>query len=458
MNARQMGRLRWPTPERWSRSPGFLAASLVLLGSLPSSVFGQGDAWPQWRGPERNGVSTASGLPLSWSQTENVIWKVAIEGKGHSSPVIFDNLLFLTTDVEGDIIPGAKEPVHIRAGEVYRHPAAESAEKRHTLKVLALDIRTGGLVWSHMVHDGRVFDNRHGVNTYATPTAVTDGELVYFYFGSQGLFAFDYDGTRVWSVNFGDISTWGHGHGTSPLVHDNRLILQIDQNEGEGSMLVALDKKTGERLWTTPRQERINYSSPILIGNGDRQAVVTTSYHNVIAYDPTDGSELWRSPGFLGNAVPTAVANDSMVFAVSGYPDKLTRAIRVPGEGVKTVDAVWEYNKGTGYTPSPLLYQDLLYLVSDKGILTCIEPESGKVIYQGGRIPIATFVRASPVAWDDKILLSGQEGDFFVIQAGAEHKILGQGSLGERVIASPAIANGRLFIRGEQHMYAIGSN
>ncbi len=417
--------------------------------------------WPGWRGPTRDGVSTATDLPLEWGSEEdhdNVLWKVALPGRGHSSPVVWGERIFLTTDIEGDVIPGAEAPVHIRAGEVYRHPATQSADRAHTLQVLGLDALTGRTLWSHTVHDGRVFDNRHRVNTYATPTAVTDGDLVFFYFGSQGLYAFDFEGNPKWDVDFGDIATWGHGHGTSPLLHGELLILQIDQNEGDGSFLIALDKRTGTTRWRTPRNERVNYSSPILVEGDGGSQIVTTSYENVIGYDATTGKQLWRSPGFLGNGVPTAVASDTMIFAVSGYPDKVTKAIRIPtGSSSDAVPAVWEYRKGTGYTPSPILYRGYLYLVSDKGILTCIEPETGTVVYEGGRIPVATFVRASPVAWDDKILLSGEDGDFFIIQAGPKHAVLGASSIEERVIASPAIASGRLFLRGEKHLYAIGT-
>ncbi len=218
---------------------------------------------------------------------------------------------------------------------------------------------------------------------------------------------------------------------------------------------MALDKKTGKEIWRTPRRERINYSSPILIEAQGRTQVVTTSYHDVISYDPSTGKELWRSGGFLGNAVPTAVASETTVFAASGYPDKLTRAIRIPASG-EPPELLWEYKKGSGYVPSPLLYRDHLYLVSDKGILTCLDPETGSVVYEGGRIPVPTSVRGSPVAWDAKILLSGADGDYFVIRAGPVHEVLAHNSIGESVTASPAIAGGKLFLRGENHLYAIG--
>ena len=339
--------------------------------------------------------------------------------------------------------------------KTYRHPASESADRRHTLKVVCIDARTGKILWTRTAHDGPVFDNRHRVNTYASPTAVTDGERVHVYFGSQGIFSYDFEGELLWKVDFGDIATWGHGHGTSPILYEATVILQIDQNEGDGSFLVALDETTGREVWRTPRRERVNYSSPILVETNGHTELITTSYDVVIAYDPATGKELWRSEGFLGNAIPTPVANDSIVFAVSGYPDKRTRAIRIPAEG-GSAEVIWEYRKGTGYTPSPLLYGGYLYLVSDKGVLTCLDPETGKVVYEGGRIPIPTFVRASPVAWDDKILLSGQDGDYFIIKAGPEHEVLSVNTIGEPVIASPAIVKGKIFLRGESHLYAVG--
>ncbi len=439
--------------------PGFvgivcwMAFSIALLSGSQSMA--QESVWPQWRGPDRNGVSAEQGIPIEWNATKNILWKTPLEGRGHSSPVVWGNRIFLTADIQGEVIPGAEAPRHVRDGETYLHPATGDADKRHTLKVLSIDAGTGKVLWTHTPHDGRVFDNRHRNNTYASPTTVTDGKHVFVYFGSQGLFCYDFEGELIWTVDFGGILTWGHGHGTSPLLYEGLLILQIDQDQGERSSLVALDKATGQEVWRTARNTRLNYSSPILVETGERTDLVTTSYHNVIAYDPATGKERWRCEGFLGNAVPTPVANKTMVFVASGYPDKLVRAIEIPKEG-GTPTVLWEYQKGTAYVSSPLLYDGYLYLVSDKGILTCLEPETGKVVYEGGRLPIPTNVKASPVAWDGKILISGQDGDFFVIQAGPTHRVLSTNSIGGVVYSSPALAEGKLFLRAEDCLYAIG--
>lgn len=440
------------------RKAALLVALVHTLWQAPASAGADSPRnWPQWRGPERNGVSKETELPLEWSATKNVLWKTPIEGRGHSSPVVWGDRLFLTTDIEGEVIPGAAAPRHVRGGETYRHPASQSADRRHTLKVLAIDGASGAVLWSRTAYDGRVFDNRHRVNTYASPTAVTDGERVYVYFGSQGVFAYDFDGELAWKADLGDILTWGHGHGTSPLLYGDSLILQIDQDEGDGSFLVALDRATGKQVWRTPRKARINYSSPILVTTSAGAELVTTSYDAIVSYDPATGEELWRSEGFLGNAVPTAVASETIVFAASGYPDKRTRAVRIPERGTRAARLLWEYRKGAGYVPSPLLYDGYLYLVSDKGILTCLDPQSGRVVYEGGRLPIPTFVKASPIAWDDKILLAGEDGDFFVVRAGPKYEILAHNEIDEAVIASPAVASGRIYIRGERHLFAVGT-
>jgi outer membrane protein assembly factor BamB len=431
--------MKRPAVTQWIKFGGFVVGTAFSVTILSAGTGAAQDSnWPQWRGPGRNGVSTVQGLPVEWNDTKNILWKTPIEGRGHSSPVVWANRIFLTTDIQGEVIPGAQAPRHVRDGETYFHPATGDADKRHTLKVISIDADTGEILWTRTAHDGRVFDNRNRVNTYASPTTVTDGSNVYVYFGSQGVFCYDFEGKQVWKVDLGGILTWGHGHGTSPLLYENLLILQIDQNQGEGSFLVALDKATGQEVWRTPRNTRLNYSSPILVEAEGRTDLVTTHYHGVIAYDPATGKELWRVDGFLGNAVPTPVANRKMVFVASGYPDKLLRAVRIPANGEESSPTVsWEYRKGTGYVPSPLLYDGYLYLVSDKGVLTCLDPETGNVVYEGGRIPKPTSVRGSPVAWDGKILLSGQDGDLFEIQAGPIHRVLSVNSLGGTVYGSP---------------------
>lgn len=439
--------------------------ALSLLAAAPAN-----DNWPQWRGPGGNGVATSATLPVTWSSTENVLWKTPIEGRGHSSPVVWGDRIFLTTAIEGEVESGHSPAVHMRDGfydadpskrEPYVNPDSIAGDRRHTLKALAIGAGNGERLWERTLWDGPVHDNRHRAGSYASATAVTDGKRVYFWFGSEGLYALDFDGETLWSFDAGDLPHWGLGHGTSPVLFEGRVILLCDHDNGEDSFLVALDAVTGQETWRTPRLGRANWSTPLIAGPAGAEVLVVSGFHWTSAYDPRSGEELWRIPGLLGNVIATPLATDDLAIVSVGYPDKRTYAVRLAARGLLgEADKVWRYDKGTGYVPSNLLHDGLVYLIDDRGTLTCLDAETGELVYEGGRVPLATRFTASPVAWSDgaraRILLSGQDGDMFVIQAGREHAVLAVNSIGEELIASPAIAGDRLYVRGGRHLFAIG--
>jgi len=232
--------LSWHT----AAEPGTGAEKAAFPATLgePAGV-SAADNWPQFRGPGGLGIAEDAGVPRSWSETENIVWKAEIEGLGHSSPVIWGDTIFLTTALEGETIPGAGAPTHYIGGQVFKHPQAMGSDRRHTLKVMALDRASGEVLWSDVAYEGRVYDDRHRGASYASATAVTDGERVYFYFGSQGVYAYDFDGHQVWGTDLGDFSCFGVGLGTSPVLYGNVLILQIDDGEGAGSFI---DAATGD--------------------------------------------------------------------------------------------------------------------------------------------------------------------------------------------------------------------
>ncbi|MGH9846561.1 MAG: PQQ-binding-like beta-propeller repeat protein [Blastocatellia bacterium] len=414
--------------------------------------------WPQWRGPQGHGISDEKNLPDEWSATKNILWKTPISGRGHSSPIVWGNRIFLTTDIEGDVIPNQKAIHHVRKGATWVHPDAMSGNKKHTLKVICLDRDSGKILWERVAHEGAVLDDRHRKNTYASSTPVTDGKFVYAYFEAEGLFCYDFKGKLIWQTSLGKIAKMGMGPGTSPVLHDNLLILQCDLEDGGPgiSFIAAVDKRTGREVWRTKRDHRKTHSTPVIVHAGRRDQLIANGAETVIAYDPKTGRELWRSEGVAGWAIPSIVAGHEMVFATAGYPEKRAFGIKLgegPGESSKVI---WKYDKGTAYVPSPILYGDLLYLMSDKGILTCLDAKTGAVKYEGGRVPVPATFSASPVAFEDKILLTSEDGDTFVIKAGASHEVIRTNSLGEPVYASPAITNGKLFIRGDKHLYCIG--
>lgn len=442
----------------------FLALSAFLLTALALSAPGGSAAadsnWPQWRGPEGSGVSAERNLPVEWGEAKNVRWKTPLPGKGHSSPVVWGKRVFVTTAIEGAVVPGAKAATHVMGGQEWKHPDSLGADRKHTFKVIALDRDTGKVIWEQTAWEGTPYDDRHRKSSYAAATPATDGRMVYAYFGSEGLYAYDMSGKLAWKFMPGKLGTVGMGNGTSPVLYQNIVIVQADEEEGKNSFIVGLDKKTGKELWRTPRKVQVSWATPLLVNTGKRVELIASGTESVISYDPLTGKEHWRSKGVESNAIPSpvATAGRDMVVVSAGYPAKVAYAIRLGASGeLKDSDIAWRYAKGTAYVPSPILYGDYLYLLTDKGVMTCLDARTGEVKYEGGRVPVPATFTASPVAFDGKILLTSEDGDTFVVKAGPKHEVLRTNSVGEPVYASPAVADGKIFIRGEKHLYAIGA-
>jgi outer membrane protein assembly factor BamB len=416
--------------------------------------------WPQWRGPDSQGISPERGLSIEWSPEKNIEWKTPITGRGHSSPIVWADRIFLTTSIEGQVVPGAKAVTHMEGKEVFLHPDSVGADRSYTLKLLCLDSSTGRVLWERTTYEGTLYDNRHKKNTYASPTPATDGCYVYAFFGSEGAYCYDFEGKQIWKAMVGKIATLGMGVGTSPVLYDDLVILQCDEDNGEASFITALDKKTGQQVWRVPRKVQVSWTTPIVVQTAQRAELIASGNEMITAYNPATGKELWRCKGLESNAIATPVAQGEMVYVSAGFPEKHTIAIRLgqSGDLTATPNIAWRYDKGTAYVPSPILYQGYLYLMTDKGILTCLDARTGQIVYEGGRVPTPATFSASPVAVDGKILLTSEDGDTFVIKAGPAHAVVRTNSLGEPVYASPAIAGGKIFIRGEKHLYCIGSN
>jgi outer membrane protein assembly factor BamB len=417
--------------------------------------------WAQWRGPGGQGVSDETALPIRWSATENVRWKTAIPGLGHSSPIVWGDRVFLTTAIEGPIVPGAGQIKHIIKGEEYLHPDSCCGDRSYTLKVVALDRDTGRIVWDRTAYEGTVYDRRHKLNTYASSTPITDGRRVYAYFEAEGLYAYDFSGALAWKTSLGKITKAGFGHGTSPVLHGDLLILLADQLEGEGSFIAAVHRDTGREVWRTPRTHRRSYATPVIVRTaGGVDEVIASGSESTVAYDPATGRERWRGPGVAGRAYPSPVVMNDLVIMSASVPERKIIAVRAGGTGdiTGTASVLWNHNRGTAYVVSPILYKGLVYVLTDGGIITCLDAATGEIKYQGGRVPVPDTFFASPVAFDDTILLTSQTGDTYVVQAGPVHKVLHTNSIGEPVFASIAISQGRLFIRGARHLYAIGHN
>lgn len=434
---------------------GLLRCLLLVLLALPI-IAGSKD-WPGWRSPSLNGISPLKGLPTSWSPGRNISWKAPVPGRGHSSPVVWGTHIFLTTDIEGEFVPNKVIPQHVLKGQPFRNPDSTGADHKHTLKVLCYDANTGRQLWERTVHSGEVYDEVHRTADYATSTPATDGKYVYASFGAEGYYKLDFDGNLIWKADLGKIDTLGYGYGPSPVLYKDTVIVLADQDYIDKSFIAALSTADGKVVWKTPRKITNTWGTPVIVDVSGAKQLIVNGSANVIAYDPKDGRELWRSEGPNGVIVQTPVFGAGMVFATVGFPQKKTLAIRLtPAQGENRV--AWSYTKGTSYVPSPLFYDGYLYLMSDSGMLTCLEAKTGDVKYAAKRVPDPGNFTSSMTAFDGKILMTSNDGDTYVIKAGPEFDVMQKNSVGESVTASPALAGDSIYIRSDKSLFRIRNN
>ena len=402
-----------------------------VLGQAPAihMVEDEGEAaryWSRWRGPSGQGLASGTGYPDRWSGTENVLWKVEVPGTGNSSPIVRRDRILLTT--------------------------AQNNGSR--LSLLAYRRSDGAKLWETFAPSGRT-ESPHVKNGYASATPATDGERVYVSFGSRGLFAFDLDGKIVWQRDLGRVDNY-HGAAGSPLLYKDRIILYQDQ--ASGGFIAAFSARTGEPIWRTPRQASVGWGTPIAVHVGDHDEIIVNGQARVLAYDPA-GRELWRCNGMSYEVIPTPVVGYGMVFCASGRAGP-TLAIRPGGQGdVTHSHLTWSTERGSPFVPSPMLYGEHLYTVNDMAsIVTSFEATSGRVMWQG-RLGVAQRegFSASPVAFGGKIFFTNDAGETFVLRAGATFQLMHVNDIGERTLASPALVDGRWYIRTDRHLFAIGS-
>ena len=411
--------------------------------------------WPQWRGPEGAG-KTESRAPTHWTPEENIRWRLPLEGRGHSSPIVVGDLVFVTAAVTGEPAPGNEAIVHFLGGEEFLHPDSLGADHRVDILLLAVGRRDGDVRWRRVVRSGALpYDNRHRVSSYANPTPASDGERVIVWFGTQGLHAFDLAGEALWSRDFGGVGTVGMGVGVSPVLAPELglVILQNDVEEGQGSFLVAVETATGDVRWRVDRGERVGWATPVIEPASDGTAVlVAVGTTTNEGYDASTGALLWESEGLGGNAVPSPVpSGEGVVFAATGYPRKRVVALDV-NDGTE----LWSYQKGQGYVPSPIYHRGHLYLVSDGGILTALAGSTGEIVYEGGRMPLPARYFSSPLIAGERLYLTSEDGDTHIVRTGPRFEVLATNSLGEPVMASPVVVEGTMYLRGIEALYAIG--
>ncbi len=439
---------------RYASALFFVAAfSAAFLGGEPAA---DGQNWSRWRGPEDNGMAVGD-APMHWSDTKNIKWKVDIPGKGHSSPVIWGDKLFLTAAIPaGPILePQAGGPGGGR-GRGMRLGKANGVE--HKFVVLCLDKNTGKTLWEKTVKVAKPHEGYHvRYGSFASNSPVTDGKHLFAYFGSRGIYAFDLDGNLLWEKDLGEMrKILQFGEGNPPVLHGDKLILKRD-HQGQ-SFIVALDKNTGKELWRKDRDEMSSWSAPLVVEHGGRTQAVVSGTTKTRGYDLETGEVIWEAAGLGRNVIPNPVIQDDIVIVMSGYRDPNLLAIRLGGKGDLTdSDAIlWTNQRANAYTASPLLHDNKLYFVTDNGFFSCFNATTGEPYYQQVRLPKPYSFKASPVGANGKLYLSTEDGDVVVLKMGEKYEVIATNTLeGHSFISSPAIVNGEIFLRSETSLFCI---
>jgi outer membrane protein assembly factor BamB len=445
----------------------FATLTLLLVVVIQPITAQRGDRWPSFRGPSASGIGDDVRLPDRWSVKDgrSVRWTVAVPGLGHSSPIVWGDRVFVTTAIssrgEATFKPG-----------LYGEGTASEDRSVQRWVVMALDRGTGRVVWQQTAYEGVPREKRHIKATYANATPATDGRRVVAFFGSQGLYGLDTDGRLLWKKDLGVLNTGAYdlpeyewGTASSPIIYKNLVIVQCDtQNQ---SFVLAADIDTGATVWKTVRNELPSWGTPTVYPAQDgRPAELVTNASNYIrGYDPETGVERWRLGGSSKITAPTPVFTRGVIVVASGRaPERPVFAIKPGAAGDITLGAghsssahvLWSRTGRGSYMPTPLIHDDVLYVLANQGLLDAYDLRSGEEVYRQ-RIPHGgSGFSASPVLAGGRLYLSSEDGDIFVIRAGRTFEILGRYPMGEPLMATPALAGNTMYVRGERHLFAIG--
>ena len=433
---------------------------IFVLLILPTTINAQN--WPSFRGPNASGVAEGTNPPTTWDveKSQNVLWKTNIPGLSHSSPIIWDNQIFAITAISSD--PKSTYNPKDRGIDL------STDETKHTWMIFALDKRDGRVLWTDKPYEGVPRAKRHVKATQANSTPVTDGRYVVALFGSEGLACYDLKGKLQWKQDLGVLnpglwddkeSSWGHA--SSPIIYRDLVIVQADGHKQ--SFIAAINLKDGKQAWRVERNEITSWTTPTIYEGKNRVELIANGGRYIRGYDPMTGKELWR---FADNNTEVKmqaplIAND-LIYITGGYPPgRAMYAFRPGAVGDISLKAgeeknaflAWTTPKGSPYTPTPIVYGGQLYVMADNGVLSAYDAKTGENIYQQ-RLP--TSFSASPVAADGKLYLSSEDGDIFVVKAGRQYELLSRNTMGQAVMATPALSDGMLIVRVADTIYALG--
>ena len=439
---------------------GALAAS---WGTVTAGDDSSGVHWPGFRGANASGVAEGFSIPTTWDAEsgKNIAWKTAIPGLGHSCPVVWGDRVFVTTAI------GGKDD-DLKVG-LYGDIKPVKDDAVHRWQVLCLDKGTGEILWQKTAYEGVPKIKRHTKSSHANSTVATDGKHVVAMFGSEGLYCYDMDGKLLWKKDLGVLDSaffmvppaqWGFG--SSPVIHDGRVIIQADVMKD--SFLAAFDIKDGKEIWRTPRDDYPTWSTPTIVSGANGAEIVVNGYKHSGGYEFKTGKGLWKLSGAGDIPVPTPVLSGDLVFLTSAHGSlSPIYAVKTSARGDITLEEgttsnegiVWSIPRGGAYMQTPLVYGDHLYVCRDNGALSCYETGSGERLYQQRLGSGSAGFTASAVAGDGKIYYTSEMGDTFVVKPGPEFELLAENALDEITMATPAISEGMLLFRTKDHLVAV---
>ncbi|HEY8187891.1 MAG TPA: PQQ-binding-like beta-propeller repeat protein [Pyrinomonadaceae bacterium] len=433
--------------------------------AVPRGTGSSKGSWPSFRGPQASGIAEGQNLPDRWNAKtgESILWRTPIPGLAHSSPVVWGNKVFVTTAISGD--PKAT----FRPG-LYGDGDASKDRSQHRWVVYAIDKRNGKILWERVAHQGEPIDKRHIKSTYANSTPATDGRIVVAWFGSQGVHAYDVNGRFLWKVDLGrldlgayDIPTYEWGPASSPIIWNNLVILQCDTQTD--SFILALDATTGKTVWKTDRDELPSWGTPTVATTPTGPELVANASNFIRGYDPRTGRELWRLGRSSKITAPTPIFADGLFVVVSGRgPERPIFVVRPDARGDLTLpdgktnsdSIVWSRTGRGSYMPTPLIYKGILYVLSNNGLFDAYNLKTGDEVYRQRLPNVGSGFSASPVASDDKIYLTNEDGEILVIAAGDKFNHIATNSMGELLMATPALSDGIMYVRSSESLFAIG--
>ena len=437
----------------------------VPLPPLPPLTDVGAGGWPSFRGATASGVADGQQLPDTWNpQTgENILWRTRIPGLGHSSPIVWGHRIFVTSAIS------SRGTASFKPG-LYGDGDASDDRTPHKWALIALDKRSGRIEWEQVAYEGPPVDTRHIKSTYASATPATDGRTVVVSFGSQGVYAFDVTGRRRWKVDLGhtklgayDIPSYEWGPASSPVIFEDLVILQVDTHHD--SFVIALDLASGKVRWKTDRDELPSWGTPTVVNTSAGPQLVTNASKYIRGYDPRTGKELWRLGGSSKITAPTPIFSDGVFVVASGRaPERPIFVVHPNARGDITLEqgatsnaaVVWSKTGRGSYMPTPLAYQGLLYVLANNGVFDAYELKTGTEVYRQ-RLPyVGSGYSASPVAADGKIYLSSEDGEMLVLAAGREFKHIATNTMGELLMATPALSEGVMYVRASETLFAIG--